>query len=156
MTTSREEDYLEAILHIVDRKGYAKVGDISRHLHCSAATVTEMFGRLSEKGFVNYEKYGGVTLTEEGRRIGTEIDRRHHIIKGFLEILGVGPDIADTDACQIEHSLHPQTVDRLKGFIEFVRSSPDDLCWVTRYRTFLDTGEPDPKECPRHLDSDPS
>jgi DtxR family Mn-dependent transcriptional regulator len=149
MTTSREEDYLEAILHIVDKKGYAKVGDISRHLHCSAATVTEMFGRLSEKGYVNYEKYGGVTLTAEGRRIGTEIDRRHLIIKGFLEILGMDESIADEDACQIEHSLHPQTVERLKGFIEFVRTSPDDQCWVMRYRSFLETGDAGTSECPR-------
>jgi DtxR family Mn-dependent transcriptional regulator len=151
MTTSREEDYLEAILHIVDRKGYAKVGDISRHLHCSAATVTEMFGRLSEKGYVNYEKYGGVTLTSDGRRIGTEIDRRHHIIKGFLEVLGVDPEIADKDACEIEHSLDPVTVDRLRGFMEFVRSSPDDLCWTTRYKAFIKTGEPSDQDCPRRM-----
>jgi DtxR family Mn-dependent transcriptional regulator len=78
MTTSREEDYLEAILHIVDKKGYAKVGDISRHLHCSAATVTEMFGRLSEKGYVNYEKYGGVTLTGEADRDRDRPAPPHH------------------------------------------------------------------------------
>jgi DtxR family Mn-dependent transcriptional regulator len=57
--------------------------------------------------------------------------------------------IADEDACQIEHSLHPQTVERLKGFIEFVRTSPDDQCWVMRYRSFLETGDAGTSECPR-------
>jgi DtxR family Mn-dependent transcriptional regulator len=125
MTTHREEDYLEAILHIVRKKGYARVGDIAKHLGCSAATVTEMFGRLGERKLVNYEKYGGVTLTEEGRRIGEDVDSRHKLIKSFLEMLGVSEDIADTDACEVEHSLHPETLERLQMFLDAVQKNPD-------------------------------
>ncbi|MDG6225638.1 MAG: metal-dependent transcriptional regulator [Candidatus Thermoplasmatota archaeon] len=147
MTTSREEDYLEAIIHLVDRKGYARVGDLSRALNCSAATVTEMFGRLSEKGLVNYEKYGGVTLTSEGRTIGDEIIRRHNIIKGFLMFLGVDEDVAEADACMIEHSVRPMTLERLEGFIDFVKKCPEDPCWITKYREFLETGAVDLKDC---------
>jgi len=125
MTTHREEDYLEAILHIVRKKGYARVGDIAKHLNCSAATVTEMFGRLSERGLVNYEKYGGVTLTPEGEKVGTEVDDRHKLIKTFLQMLGVPEDIADEDACEVEHSLHPETLDRLRGFLKEVSTKPE-------------------------------
>lgn len=147
MTTSREEDYLEAIIHLVDRKGYARVGDISRTLNCSAATVTEMFGRLSEKGLVNYEKYGGVTLTPAGRTIGDEIIRRHNIIKGFLVFLGVDEEVAEADACMIEHSVNPMTLKRLEGFIDFVKKCPEDPCWIIKYREFLDTGAVDLGDC---------
>ena len=118
MTTHREEDYLEAILHIVRKKGYARVGDIAKHLGCSAATVTEMFGRLGERKLVNYEKYGGVTLTEEGRKIGEDVDNRHKLIKSFIQMLGVGEEIADIDACEVEHSLHPETLERLQMFLD--------------------------------------
>ena len=134
MTTHREEDYLEAILHIVRRKGYARVGDIAKHLGCSAATVTEMFSRLDDRGLVNYEKYGGVTLTKEGERIGLEVDGRHKLIKSFLELLGVPADIADEDACEIEHSIHPETLEKLKSFIDEVRKDPDNF-------QFLETGD---------------
>ncbi len=125
MTTSREEDYLEAILHIVRKKGYARVGDIAKHLGCSAATVTEMFGRLGGRGLVNYEKYGGVTLTKEGEKIGKEVDRRHNLIKSFLQLLGVSEEIADVDACEVEHSLHPETLERLQKFLDSVHEDPD-------------------------------
>lgn len=125
MTTHREEDYLEAILHIVRKKGYARVGDIAKHLGCSAATVTEMFGRLDDRKLVNYEKYGGVTLTEEGERIGKEVDRRHNLIKTFLILLGVTEDIADEDACEVEHSLHPETLDKLQKFLDSVSEEPE-------------------------------
>jgi len=147
MTTRREEDYLEAILHVVDGKGYARVNDIAKHLGCSAATVTEMFGRLSDKGYVNYEKYGGVTLTGEGRRIGQEIDMRHEVIKRFLLFLGIGEEIADQDACMIEHSLHPETVDRLKVFMEVAQWGPADPCWMQKTREFLTTGKVPRDDC---------
>ncbi len=124
MTTYREEDYLEAILHVVNRKGYAKVTDISKHLGCSAATVTEMFSRLSERGLVNYEKYGGVTLTDEGRKVGTEIDARHQLIRDFLLVLGVPEEVAEMDACMIEHRVHQETLDHLQSFIVSFKDDP--------------------------------
>ncbi|MCU0799446.1 MAG: metal-dependent transcriptional regulator [Candidatus Thermoplasmatota archaeon] len=124
MTTYREEDYLEAILHVVNRKGYAKVTDISKHLGCSAATVTEMFIRLSDRGMVNYEKYGGVTLTEKGRNIGTEIDARHQLIRDFLLVLGVTNEVAEIDACMIEHRVHQETLDHLQSFIVSFKDDP--------------------------------
>lgn len=124
MTTNREEDYLEAILHVVNRKGYAKVTEISKHLGCSAATVTEMFNRLSERGLVNYEKYGGVTLTEDGRKIGMEIDGRHQLIRDFLLVLGVPEEVAEMDACMIEHRVHQETLDRLQSFIVSYKDDP--------------------------------
>lgn len=130
MTTHREEDYLEAILHIVRKKGYARVGDISKHLDCSAATVTEMFGRLDSRGLVNYEKYGGVTLTEKGKKVGEEIDTRHKLIKSFLMMLGVPVNIADEDACEIEHSIHSETLDKLQQFIDEFKVHPGSIPWL--------------------------
>jgi DtxR family Mn-dependent transcriptional regulator len=135
MATHREEDYLEAILHIVGKKGYARVGDISKHLDCSAATVTEMFGRLSRNGMVNYEKYGGVTLTEKGKKIGVEVDRKHGILKDFFMMLGVKEETADLDACEVEHSIHPETMRRLSSILKLMQ---DDSELRKRIRQHLD------------------
>lgn len=124
MPTDREEDYLEAILHVERKEGNARVGDIARHLDCSAATVTEMFIKLSRKGLVNYERYGGVTLTDEGRRIGEDIDMRHSLIRDLLLEIGIDEHIADEDACIIEHKIHPQTMTRIKMLLEMIRAEP--------------------------------
>ncbi len=154
MATVREEDYLEAILHVVNRKGYARVGDIAKALNCSSATVTGMFGKLSSKGFVNYEKYGGVTLTESGRSLAGEVAMRHGIIKSFLVILGVEEGIADQDACEMEHNLHPVTLQKLDKFLEFTSKCPSDTCWLLKYREFLETGEIDFNDCPREMEGE--
>ena len=74
---------------------------------------------------MNYEKYGGVTLTEEGRKIGEDVDSRHRLIKSFLQMLGVAEEIADIDACEVEHSLHPETLDRLQMFLDAVHKNPE-------------------------------
>ncbi len=135
MATHREEDYLEAILHVVRKKGYARVGDIAKHLDCSAATVTEMFGRLSRNGMVNYEKYGGVTLTEKGMGIGIEVDRRHGILKEFFLMLGVPEETADLDACEVEHSIHPETMKRLSSILILLQ---EDKGLRQKFRDHLD------------------
>ena len=124
MPTDREEDYLEAILHVERKDGHARVGDIAKHLDCSAATVTEMFVRLSKKGLVNYEKYGGVTLTEKGRKVGEDVDMRHSILRDLLIELGIDENIADEDACVIEHRIHKQTMTRIRVLLELLRSEP--------------------------------
>jgi DtxR family Mn-dependent transcriptional regulator len=76
MTTERTEDYLKAIEKIIEKKGYAQVKDISRELDLSSPSVTGMFKKLTKMGYINYEKYGGVTLTAEGEKIAKKTMER--------------------------------------------------------------------------------
>ena len=120
MTTERTEDYLEALDAIIEKKGYAKVKDISIVLGVGPSSVTEMFQKLNKLKYINYEKYGGVTLTPKGKKIAKDIKRKHDILHNFLLILGVENKIADEDACRIEHVLNSETLNRLTKFVEFV------------------------------------
>jgi len=67
---------------------------------------------------VTYEKYRGVALTSKGEKIAVDISRRHYILARFLKSLGVRKEIAEQDACKIEHVLHPETMQKLERFIE--------------------------------------
>jgi len=116
------EDYLETILKIVREKGYARVKDIAKELGVKPASVTEMLNKLSDEGLVNYEKYSGVTLTEEGRERAEEITRIHEMLKKLLLLIGVPEDIAEEDACRIEHVLHKETVKRIVKLVEAIES----------------------------------
>ncbi|MFH0967463.1 MAG: metal-dependent transcriptional regulator, partial [Methanobacteriota archaeon] len=109
----RNEDFLEAIYEISEGKGYAKSRDIAAALCITPATVTDGFKRLSEAGLVNYEPYGGVTLTEAGSSIARQTQDSHHIIRRLLELSGVDPEVADTDACVMEHGLSPASCEQL-------------------------------------------
>src|SRR5271166_4007821 len=70
------EDHLERIQELVQRKGYARVTDIAASLGLSRSAVSNMVRRLAARGFVNYEKYRGFTLTDEGRAVASHIKAR--------------------------------------------------------------------------------
>ncbi len=67
MLSRKAEDYLEAILNISEKKGYAMIRDIALALNVKPSSVVEMVKRLNDRGFVNYRKYDGDPNTRRGR-----------------------------------------------------------------------------------------
>lgn len=141
MTTGRSEDYLEAIYTVSKKKGYAKVRDISNILGVGPPSVTEMFKKLADDDYINYEKYSGVTLTEKGREVAEATRLKHDTLKELLMILGISEDIAEEDACKIEHTVHPDTMENLTKFVEFVKGAEEESHWLAHFRLYLKTGE---------------
>jgi DtxR family transcriptional regulator, Mn-dependent transcriptional regulator len=142
MVTDRKEDYLEAIDEVARTKGYAKVVDIARCLNVAPSSVTEMFQKMAEDGYLLYEKYRGVTLTEQGRKVAQETQGRHDTLKAFLTtVLGVEEHLADEDACRIEHQLHPETMERLELFMSFVQEFQETPGWLEPLHHYLKTGK---------------
>ena len=123
-STATREDYLEIISELVDLKGYATTLDISRYMNVSPPSVTKMLQKLDEGGYLEYEKYHGINLTEKGKQTANTIRQKHGILLDFFEILGVGIDIANQDIEGIEHHLNPKTIRQLRKFITFLKSNP--------------------------------
>ncbi len=138
--TSNMEDYLEAIYDLIIEKGNATTGDISSRLNIKPASATEMVQKLDKLGFVKYERYKGIALTPKGEKIGKMVRKRHDILSNFLKLLGVDDDIADTDACKIEHDVDSATFDRLTKFVEFVQDAPHDPKWLGHFEHYIKTG----------------
>ena len=122
--TDRMEDYLEVIYELIEQKGYATTVDISDYLNVSSPSVTKMTQRLDENGYLIYEKYRGIRLTNEGVRVAKSIRTRHGLLAEFLRILGVNEEDANSDAEGIEHHLHPETIIKLEEFIKIVKENP--------------------------------
>ena len=123
-SSTRMEDYLEIIAELVELKGYATTLDISRYMNVSAPSVTKMLQKLDENGFLEYEKYHGINLTDKGTKIAEGIRQKHGILLEFFEILGVGYDTASQDAEGIEHHLNQKTIKQLRKFITFLKANP--------------------------------
>ena len=115
--TDRMEDYLEVIYELLQEKGYATTVDISSYLNVSSPSVTKMMQKLDETGYLKYEKYRGIKLTNEGIRIARNIRNRHGLLAEFFMIIGVDEETANNDAEGIEHHLHPETMKKLEEFI---------------------------------------
>ena len=120
----RREDYLEIISELVGLKGYATTLDISRYMNVSPPSVTKMLQKLDEKKYIEYEKYHGINLTNNGRQVADSIRRKHSILLEFFEILNIGQEIANQDTEGLEHHLNPKTIRQLRKYITFLKSNP--------------------------------
>jgi DtxR family Mn-dependent transcriptional regulator len=119
------EDYLEIILQLVQEKGEARVKDIAARKSVRMASVTGALKRLAQESFISYKARETVTLTESGHGLANRILQRHEFITRFLtEILGVSAETASRDACSIEHVISLESLDRLAGFVEFLKTCP--------------------------------
>ncbi len=123
--SAQSEDYLEAILQLVAQKGIARARDIAKRLSVHKSTVTGALRHLADKGLVNYTPYEASTLTPQGRKIAGEVLRRHKTISAFLrQVLLLQEDVAEGNACRMEHAVDQAVISRLVQFMEFVQACP--------------------------------
>ena len=132
------EQYLETI-HDIEKEGkVASVSDIAEAHGVKLPSVTYVLRKLSHSDLqlVNYERYTReVSLTRKGKKIAERLEKIHQALKWFFEIIGINSKIANEDACELEHLVHPQTVDKLTDFVEWVKSDESATEWMTRFRT---------------------
>jgi DtxR family Mn-dependent transcriptional regulator len=121
------EDYLEAILHLAAGADGARSKDVAETLGVARPSVTGALQLLCERGLANHEPYGGITLTRQGRAAAQEVARKHEVLKSFFtEVLGVEKEAAQRAACQAEHALGQEIIDRLVRFVDYVAASGKD------------------------------
>ena len=138
--TSSLENYLETICILSQKDPVVRSRDIARKLRVTMPSVTEAMRKLAGAGLVNYEKYGYITLTSKGTDLAQQIYLHHKILSRFFrDILGVNMEIAEEDACKIEHYASLETLRRLKIFIEFMESySRDHSDWMEGFNRRLE------------------
>jgi DtxR family transcriptional regulator, Mn-dependent transcriptional regulator len=106
-------DYLKAIWECAE-EGPASTKDVADRLSFSYASVTNMFARLREMGLVEYERYHGASLTEEGLSEALRLVRRHRLIETFLlDQLGYSWEEVHEEAEQLEHAVSDRFAERL-------------------------------------------
>ncbi len=110
------EDYLEAIYTLKKEKKQVRPKEIASMLGVKLPSVTEMSRKLSDKGFVKYERYGAIELTLKGKNIAKNTYEKHRFLIKFFIRLGVDEKTAARDACLAEHALSGKTISKLKEF----------------------------------------
>lgn len=121
---TRLEDYLEAIYHLSEEKGYVSTVDLSVNLGVKPSTVSGMVAKLAGEGYLVHERYRGMKLTDLGSRVARSVIRRHQTIEELLSMLGVSKKVAYEDAEGIEHHVQPVTIEKLEGLVVFLRKNP--------------------------------
>lgn len=134
------EEYIEVICVLERRDGRAQTGMIAEYMGVKPPSITEMLRKLQKQGLVHYESYTGATLTESGKEMARELMQKHRIIADFLEIFGIDRELAEVDACQIEHYVSPETLRILEKYVEFVRNDPSAAESIRRFRSTCRSG----------------
>lgn len=134
--------YVKAIHEIQAKKGAARVTDIARHIGVQKGSVSVALKTLSVRGMVNYAPYDVVTLTDAGRVVAEDLDRRYGVLRDFfVSVLGIDSRSAHKEACDLEHHISEDVHDRLIGFIEYYQN-----CTSSKFRWNPELGGfcPDP------------
>jgi Mn-dependent DtxR family transcriptional regulator len=118
------EDYLERIHELIEEKGYARVVDIASSLKVRQASVTSMVQKLAEAGYLKYEKYRGLIMTEQGREVARRIQSRHETLSRFFSLFGIPAESQRQDIEGIEHHLSADTVAMLADLTNFFEQNP--------------------------------
>ncbi|TAL00648.1 MAG: transcriptional regulator MntR [Verrucomicrobia bacterium] len=121
------EDYLERIHELIEAKGYARVVDIASSLRVRQASVTSMVQKLGRAGYVKYEKYRGLILTDNGREVARRIRHRHETLSRFFSLFGLDDATQRLDIEGIEHHLSPATLEMLADLADFFEQNPEVL-----------------------------
>ena len=116
------EEYLEVIYLFEKKKGRASTKDVANQMGINPASVTEMFGKLMNEGYVEYTPYKGVKLTPKGERIAKKLTKKHRTIAEFLKAIGVDAINAELEACKIEHIMDDDTLSILQRFYVYLES----------------------------------
>lgn len=123
--TGNKEDYLKAIYQLGGKYKVINNKNIATALNVSASSVSEMIKKLLQDGYVEYELYQGVRLTEIGIKEAIKVIRRHLLWEVFLvEKLGYKWDEVDKVAELLEHVTDQQLEDKLDIYLNFPKNCP--------------------------------
>ncbi len=125
MQSFTEENYLKIIYHLAEKTNNVQTNAIAEQMQTKPASVTDMIKKLAEKGFVDYIKYQGVTLTDKGKNAAIDIVRKHRLWEVFLvDKLNFKWDEVHDVAEELEHIKSTALIERLDEFLGFPKSDP--------------------------------
>lgn len=123
--TGNKEDYLKIIYDLGGDKIQVSNKDIAKGLHISAPSVSEMIKKLLEDGYVEYQLYKGVKLTEYGLREARRVKRKHLLWEVFLvEKLGYEWDEVHEEAEKLEHVTSKKLEELLEKYLDYPKVCP--------------------------------
>ena len=112
------EMYLETIYVLSKNLSSVRSIDVASEMGYSKPSVSRAMHLLKDRGYINVETDGAITLTDEGRAIAENIYDRHNVLTEALRRIGVDEKTAVDDACRVEHYISEETFQAIKRMME--------------------------------------
>ena len=111
------EMYLETILILSQRQRYVRSVDVADYMHFSKPSVSRAVSLLKQGEYLTVNSDGFLILTEAGREIAEKIYERHQVLTQLLISIGVSEEVAEDDACKVEHDISDETFLAVKRYV---------------------------------------
>ena len=121
MISKALEEYLKTIYVLKKQNENVRVTDIANSMNCSKPSVNKAINILKDNGYLNYESYGTIEMTEKGENLAKKILETYDIVYLFLkEVLGLESKEAEKEAEKIKLSMNDNTINSLAKYIHKV------------------------------------
>ena len=140
------ENYLKRIKILIDSKGKARISDIARLMGRTLSSVSEAVKRMSDEGYLHYEKYGKITLTDRGEEVAQSVHNNYKVLNDLLQTLGIPEHIAIEDACSMEHQISDTTINTISEFVKYITQNPELRHGLKDFINYNPTEMPSPME----------
>ena len=125
MTTVTKENYLKALHYLHQKNIHISLTELGKKMGVSKPTVNDMVKKLQANGWVNYERYKPIKLTDEGKKTAAFIVRKHRLSEMFLvKIMGFGWEQVHDIAEELEHTKSDILFDRMDELLGFPTVDP--------------------------------
>lgn len=115
------QDYLKTLLELSKSGEPIHSAEVATAVGVSRASVSKAMDILKDAGYITKEKYGTISLTEQGKQAAIMVKKRNELITTFLtNVLGVNPRMAKADACRMEHTISAETASKLEEYLREV------------------------------------
>ncbi|MDI3480753.1 MAG: hypothetical protein PWQ97_408 [Tepidanaerobacteraceae bacterium] len=122
--TPSMEDYLEMIYRSCSTEGYVRINQLAEQLNVKASSASKVVQKLAQMGYLAYEKYGIIQMTQKGTILGSFLLNRHKTVENFLINLGV-KDTVLVDTEMIEHHISMDTLEKIERLNDFLDANPE-------------------------------
>lgn len=129
------EDYLEEIYRYSVSNDFVRVTDISKKLNVKLPSVSNALGKLRARGYITYQRYGVIGLTDKGRQTGSYLVKRNALLQEFLKTIHADCDV-EAEAEAMEHYLSESTISALERVMVFMKENTETY---QRFVDFVDT-----------------
>jgi len=113
-----EEMYLETILLLKKKKPDVRSIDIVNELGYAKSSVSVAVHRLKDKGFISFDEDGIISFTRKGKEKAQDVYQRHRVITSLLKGIGLSDELAEDNACRIEHVISPEAFEIIKKYVD--------------------------------------
>ncbi|GAA1617103.1 MULTISPECIES: metal-dependent transcriptional regulator [Brevibacterium] len=119
------EMYLKSIIELEEQSIVPLRARIAERLDHSGPTVSQTVARMERDGLLHVSNDRHLELTPEGRRIATEVMRKHRLAERLLaDVVGLEWELVHDEACRWEHVMSEQVERKLVSLLPDTKSGP--------------------------------